>query len=512
MSQTLPAPSNLLQRVAAGAQAVISGALGDEAFKATRLAVGAHRQRQGDGYMLRLRVPGGRLSLEQWAAVADVAAAHASRVHLTLRQDLQLYHVDLSRVAAAAADLNRRGLSTYAAGGSTVRNITCGILGDQDPAAPFDPYPYASALSARLSLHPLFNALPRKFKIGFAGPGPEAAQGWLNDLGFIPRRMDGGPGFRVVAGGGLGASPQNAFEMEAFIPAAAVGPYGEAALEYFALVSPKDRPMSNRFKFILRELGADKVRGEIQARLAGKQLDAVLPDAPAAEGRALWVEMPVGDLSPAQMRGLAAAVGQAGGESLRISFDQRLLIPNLAPAGVPALESAVRDLGLRPLAWRDPVRLVVCAGPETCNRGLVNSKALGRELQGLELPLSLHLSGCQNGCSQHLAAPLGLQGTVRNGRPSYHLRVGRPVDAAGLRFGPVLVTLGARRVRPALERLLELWRGQSPGPGFDRWLEGRGSAGLAQDLGRLLEDGEDLRQDLGSEQAFAVALGGTECH
>jgi sulfite reductase beta subunit-like hemoprotein len=147
----------------------------------------------------------------------------------------------------------------------------------------------------------------------------------------------------------------------------------------------------------------------------------------------------------------------------------------------------------------------------------VNSKALGKELQGLALPVSLHISGCQNGCSQHLTAPLSLQGTVRSSpegrQPAYQLRVGRPVDGSGLRFGPVLGTVAARRVRPALESLLERWQDAGGSQPFDIWLEARGSAGIAADLGPLLKvPGPDLWKDNGSNQAFEVALGGTECH
>lgn len=517
MEATRSVDPQLLQRATHGAARVIQGSQSDADFKPLRLSVGAHRQRQGDGYMIRIRIPGGRLSLAQWRAAAEAVAAHASRAHLTLRQDLQLYHVSLHQLGAAVEALNAHGLTTYASGGSTVRNITAGILADQVAQGPFDPYPYAAQLSARLSGHPLFNALPRKFKIGFGGPGPEQAQGWLNDLGFLPELREGLRGFRVIAGGGLGASPQNGFEMEAFLPAPQVGPYAEAALEFFAAVSPADKPMSNRFKFTLRALGAEKVRAEIAARLEGKAPDAAIELPVAPQGDALWIEAPVGDLNPAQMLGIAEALEGSGADSLRISFDQRLLVTGLHRAPMPRILAALEALGLRAAPGREPARMVVCAGPETCNRGLVNSKALGLALQGLSLPASLHISGCQNGCSQHLTAPLSLQGMVRSGhegrQPVYQLRVGRPVDGSGLRFGPVLGTLAARRVRPALERLIEGWEASGRAQSFQDWLEARGSAGIAEHLGPLLTGlGPDLLNDNGSDRPFEVALGGTECH
>lgn len=518
-AQTLPASPALLQAAADGAQAVLKGRESDEALRSRRLSVGGHRQRKGDGYMLRLRVPGGRLSTAQWRLAADVAAGCASRVHLTLRQDLQLYHVGLAELAAAAASLNQEGLSTFASGGSTVRNVTSAILGDQDPAPAFDPYPYAAALSARLSRHPLFNALPRKFKIGFGGAGPEEAQAWLNDLGFLPRLKGGERGFRLIGGGGLGASPLSGLELMGWIPAAQAGPWAEALLEIFARHAPPDQPQLNRAKRVFRDLGLERVRAEAGTLAADKAPDVAieLPLPGAVGSHGLWVEAPAGDLSPAQMLGLGLALDEARAHELRISFDQRLFIPGLDAGGQAVLRRMTEALGLRCSPWRKDARLVACAGPETCNRGLVNGKALAQELEGLELPVSIHVSGCQNGCSQHLIAPLSFQGLVRAGTmgrvPSYQLRVGRPLAQDGLRFGPALATLPARQVKPALLRWIERWEEEGRPQAFDAWIEARGSAGLQADLAALPPlPVAQMGCDLGSEQPFEVALGPSECH
>ena len=517
MEESLLVSPILAEQISRAAGQVQAGAITDDAFKPLRLSGGAHRQRQGDGYMVRIRIPGGRLTLAQWQAVAAVAGKRAQRAHLTLRQDIQFYGVQLEQVGETINELAVAGVSTYASGGSTVRNITAAVLGDQDPTYAFDPYPFAYGLSVRLSKHPLFNSLPRKFKIGFAGPAHEQAQGWLNDLGFIPALLAGTPGFRVVAGGGLGASPQNGFEIERFIPVEKAFSYAEAAMEYFATVSPKDKQLSNRFKFILRAQGLETVRAAIHERLAGKadELPAAAPV--AAPGTvAAWIEAPVGDLTPAQLQGLGKALAAAGAQDLRISFDQRLFVPGLAPDALPHLLKAALALGLPAAEQPADLRLVVCAGPDTCNRGLVNSKALGKALQGFTLPSELRISGCQNGCSQHLVAPLGLQGTVKStpqGRqPCYVLRAGLPLGDSGLSFGPALLTLPARRVRPALEKLTAAWKAEAATTPFGDWLSAQPKGGLEARLGAGFSDGEDAWLDHGSDKPFEVQLGGSECH
>ena len=518
---TIWVPDGPWQAFQDGAAAVAGGQMEDEAFKPARLAVGAHRQRGGSGYMVRVRIPGGRLNLAQWLAVAEVArdASASQRVHLTLRQDFQIYDVALPLLATAVGALRERGLSTYSSGGSSVRNLTAGVLADLDEGLPFDPYPYAAALSARLSRSALFNGQPRKFKIGFAGPLHEQAQAWFNDLGFVPRLLDGRRGFRVLCGGGLGASPQSASELEDFLPAPRLAACAEAALEYFNAVSPRDQPQANRFKFVLRKQGLDAVRVEIRARAEGKP---DLPDpgdaALGAAGACLWVEAPQGDLSAAQMLDLGRLFEAAGAQALRISLDQRVLATGLDPAAAGAALGPIQALGLCASPLRPAARTVVCAGPDTCNRGLVNSKALAKALDaaGVELPVSLHISGCQNGCSQHLIAPLSLQGVVQSGpggrRPAYLLRSGQGLQGASLRFGGLLATIPARRVPQSLAALLAAWRGEQCSLVFDAWLRAKGLAGLTPILAALPQDAAAEAMDWGSERPLEVALGGTECH
>jgi sulfite reductase (NADPH) hemoprotein beta-component len=206
----------------------------------------------------------------------------------------------------------------------------------------------------------------------------------------------------------------------------------------------------------------------------------------------------------------------AGAQDLRISFDQRLFVPGLRADALPQLLKSAWDLGLPASEQAADLRLVVCAGPDTCNRGLVNSKALGKALQGFELPSDLRISGCQNGCSQHLVAPLGLQGTVKStpkGRqPCYVLRAGLPLGDAGMSFGPALLTLPARRVRPALERLSAAWKAEEASTPFADWLSAQPKGSLEARLGAGFNDGDDAWLDHGSDRPFEVALGGSECH
>jgi sulfite reductase (NADPH) hemoprotein beta-component len=212
------------------------------------------------------------------------------------------------------------------------------------------------------------------------------------------------------------------------------------------------------------------------------------------------------------------ALREARAQELRISFDQRLLIPGLPQGALPELAARFGNIGVSAELQRREARLVVCTGPESCNRGLVNSRALGRVLEAEPggWPCAIHVSGCPNGCSQHSIAPLSLQGLARRGPqgayPAYALRLGEGVGPDGLRFGPILATWPARSVPDALRGLRQAWR-DAPAPGsFTEWLRHQGSEGLKR-LGAAWTEprGDDYR-DLGSVEPFSVLVGASECH
>jgi sulfite reductase (ferredoxin) len=512
-------PEPVLRRFEAAHTAWKSGSLSEEAYKLQRLSVGGHRQRGGEAMMLRLRVPGGRLSLEAFAAALGLADCYsqAGRIHLTLRQDLQLYGLAPEALPDAVRAARDAGLGSYASGGSTVRNVTCSILA-LEQGAPFDPYPYALALSQRLARHPLFNALPRKIKMGFGAPGPEEAQAWLNDLGFLPQMDQGRPGFRLIAGGGLGASPQSGVVLEPWIPGNRVGPWAEAVLELFAAHAPQGQPQRNRFKHVLRAMGLDAARAALDPVLAAKEPDRAFLPPPVREGASLWLSPALGDLDARAWLGLLPALRRAGVQELRVSFDQRLLLPGLEHAVLPELAARFENAGVAAELHRRAERLVVCTGPESCNRGLVNSRALGRVLQAEPggWPCAIHVSGCTNGCSQHSIAPLSLQGLSRRGPqgpyPAYALRLGEAVGPEGLRFGPILATWPARAVPEALRALRQAWKDEPTAGSFIDWLRDQGVGGIKRLSEAWTEPSWDRYRDLGTDEAFAVSVGASECH
>src|SRR6516162_2921759 len=77
-------------------------------------------------FMIRLRLPGGFLTPEQWIAVHDIAGRNSTGViKITTRQTLQLHGVIKSRIKPTIQAFNKAKLDSIATCGDINRNVLC---------------------------------------------------------------------------------------------------------------------------------------------------------------------------------------------------------------------------------------------------------------------------------------------------------------------------------------------------------------------------------------------------
>ena len=122
--------------------------------------VGLYPQRQGgDAFMLRIKVPGGRLDAGKAKVIGEVADEFArgpapnpvfgdAYLDLTTRQDIQLHWVRIGAVPEIWRRLEAVGVTTVQACGDSARNVTCCPVSGLDAEEALDAYPVAAAISA----------------------------------------------------------------------------------------------------------------------------------------------------------------------------------------------------------------------------------------------------------------------------------------------------------------------------------------------------------------------------
>jgi sulfite reductase (NADPH) hemoprotein beta-component len=185
-------------------------------------------------FMIRLRLPGGLLSAEQWLATQDIAGEHATGViKITTRQTIQLHGLYKSHVKPTIQAFNESKLHSIATCGDINRNVICSAHPQQSPIHK-QIHDFAFKIDQLLlpktkayyeiwldeekiadkkdEEDPLYQDryLPRKFKIAIAIPPNNDVDVFGNDLGLIAIIENNELlGFNIAIGGGLSSTHGN---------------------------------------------------------------------------------------------------------------------------------------------------------------------------------------------------------------------------------------------------------------------------------------------------------------
>ncbi|MBI3898805.1 MAG: nitrite/sulfite reductase [Gammaproteobacteria bacterium] len=523
----------------------LRGELDPERFTAFRLQQGVYGQRQTGVHMVRIKLPGGRITRQQLIAVAEVTEKYANHkiAHISTRQDIQLHYVPTENTPALLRHLAGYELTTREACGNTVRNITACPMAGVCPREHVDITTHLEGTVKRFLRHPLTQHLPRKFKMSFSGCESDCAQAMMHDLGVVAVKQDGKFGLKVLAGGGLGHKPHEAIVVEPFLSEQDLLPCIEAVIALHHRYSDRKRRAKARIKFLVDKFGKegflekyreefartksafehqDYPKGDWKTGTDGPVCGAGAPRKVIAQKqKGLFVfpiAAPIGDLTPEQLRGIAALMEREGLDEIRATQDQNLMILNVPEATIPRLRA-----GLKPLALGEPQigdDVVACPGTSTCKLGITSSKIVGQLVNGGPLDLRVRVSGCHNSCAQPDTGDIGLYGEGRRlfGKliPHYVLQLGGNGMAGGaFTFdGP---EIPATRVVEAVQRIKDKFQtARSANETFFSWSRRMGAdyfETLLVDLAKVEEaDVPSLLSDHGEQGAFKVLqLGGGEC-
>jgi ferredoxin-nitrite reductase len=410
--------------------------------------VGPYPQRQGgDAFMLRVKVPGGRLTAAQVEAVGQIAGEYArgpapnpvfgdAWADITTRQDFQLHWIQIGAVPEIWRRLEAVGLTTVQACGDSARNVLCCPVSGLDADEVLDAYPVAAAISAYFTGNREYANLPRKWKTSVTGCREDCAQAEINDIGLWPaRRPDGTVGFNTLVGGGLSDGPRMASDIDVFVvPEQGVELFRAIAQLFGELGNRTNRGLA-RMRYLVQELGPERFREELAARAAfplvpaGESLtrryrgDHVGVHAQRQPGLVyVGLNVTVGRIAGTGLVEVARLAGDYGDGQVRLATDQNLIL-----TGVP--EARLDELLAEPLLAEhspDPRPfergVVACTGSEFCRFAIVETKARAvqwaRHLdQAMATDPSdgvirMHFSGCPASCAQPQIADIGFRGEV----------------------------------------------------------------------------------------------------
>lgn len=467
-------------------------------------------------FMIRVAIPGGRLTPEQWLALDNVAGELADgTIRLTTRQAVQFHGVLKQGLRPLAAALDEHLMTSFGACGDVVRNtVLCPDLNvnavdvrlremANQISRAFKPTTTShweifvnndlAATREEAPEHSFYGAtyLPRKFKIAIAHPDENCVDVYAQDIGLVPATHEQlGEGFTLLVGGGLGHSYAEADTFSRLADPLAFVTYDEvedviaAVLETYRELGDRTNRRRARMKYVVADLGLEQFRAEVELRYGRALRTAVPVQLDEADDHLGWrtlddgshqVGVRVGagrvrdDSEGPRLRSALRLIAQRYDVAFLITAQQDVLISRIAGRDRTAIEELLATHRVRPVEELGLVErsALACPALPTCGQALTEAeRSLPGIVQRVQVELNvtgltkrrlqLRMTGCPNGCARPAVSEVGIVGRTKN---TYDLYLG-----GGLR-GDRLATLYQEKLKldeiPAVLRpLLERWKNE----------------------------------------------------
>ena len=144
-------------------------------------AGGFIKERGKDLFSVRLRVPGGRMAVSRLKKIVEVAEKYGGEfVHLSVRQSIELVHVDFKHINDVAEELGIVRQRIASCGDRVRVPVACGGC-EYNPKGLMDTQKSALEIDAKLFG---IETGHHKFKVAFAGCPSDCPKSATNDVGF----------------------------------------------------------------------------------------------------------------------------------------------------------------------------------------------------------------------------------------------------------------------------------------------------------------------------------------
>ena len=433
-----------------------------------------------DGFLTRLRIPGGMLESPQCSAIANLLATTGlDYIQVTNRANLQLRALTTDLDPKLLTKLTEADLSAGNTAIEGIRNIMLSPTAGIDVQELIDVYPLAEAWDDYLDCHPELGILSTKFSVGFDGGGSVSIIDRPNDITLL---AVSDCEFELYLGIGVrGSAPVSVdlrLGLDECIPIlAALAQTYRQGIELFG----GDTRRKLRFRDVVNYWGLAGFSEIVQREFRGssrfifKNLDRERDLARADENYHLGIHqqsqpdryylgivLPLGRWNRAQITGLGEIADRYGSGAIRLTPWQNIILPDIPSGDVGQVQALITDLGLIHTANHPTSLLRACAGSTGCQFGATDTQRDAIDLANylaanfnLDRPLSIHFSGCDKSCAQHDRADITLWGV--EGRNSYRLEI------AGARseFGQDQIDLYAPAQVPiSIGHLIDAYRDQ----------------------------------------------------
>jgi len=443
-------------------------------------------------FMIRLRLPGGFLTPEQWVATQDIAGENTTGViKITTRQTIQLHGLIKSKIKPTIQSFSEAKLDSIATCGDINRNVLCAAHPLQSPIHA-NVHAYAKKLSDLLmpktkayyeiwldeekiadkkdEEDPLYEDryLPRKFKIGIAIPPNNDIDVFANDVGLIAIIENNQlKGFNIAAGGGLSATHGNPLTYPRLATVLGFVSGEEKILKTVYEIATIQRDYGNRsdrklarLKYTIDKFGVDWFKNELEKRTGfalEKERPYIFTERKDYYGwkqnhEDLWYYTPfvengrVIDDENVLLKSAFYEVAKTGKANFRFTGNQNVILADIKQKDKEAINKILKKYKID--GHTDKSSLIrknsmACVALNTCPLALAEGQRylpiLITKIESLidkynldKEEIIIRMTGCPNGCGRSTVAEIGFVGTALG---KYNLHLGG--DYQGTRLNKI---------------------------------------------------------------------------
>jgi sulfite reductase (NADPH) hemoprotein beta-component len=442
-------------------------------------------------FMIRLRLPGGFLTAQQWLAMHEIAGENSTGViKITTRQTIQLHGLFRSKIKPTIQAFNKAKLDSIATCGDINRNVLCSANPKQSPIHD-EVFAYAAMISKHLmpktkayyeiwldeeildkkeEEDPLYQDryMPRKFKIAIAIPPNNDVDVFGNDIGLIAIiENDKLLGFNVAIGGGLSTTHGNPDTYARLATVIGFVEAGEKALKAIYEILTVQRDYGNRsdrkfarLKYTVDVLGVENYKKKVEERM-GFKFEEPKPYVFNKRGdfygweqnvKGLWyytVFVENGRVTDDEQVALKSAmleIAKTGKVTFRFTTNQNVIISDIHEADKETITEILERYKIIEHTEKASVirkNSLACVALPTCPLALAEAQrympSLLTKIESLlskyqlnEEEIIIRMTGCPNGCARSYIAEIGFVGTAIG---KYNLHLGG--DNLGYRLNKI---------------------------------------------------------------------------
>jgi sulfite reductase (NADPH) hemoprotein beta-component len=443
-------------------------------------------------FMIRLRLPGGVLTPEQWIDLHNIAGENATGViKITTRQTIQLHGVLKSTIKPTLKSFREAHLTTIATCGDINRNVLCSSHPKQSPLH-HEVFEYAKAIDKMLlpKTHayyeiwldeekiadkqseedPLYQDryMPRKFKIAIAIPPNNDVDVFANDIGLIAIIKNNKlKGFNIAIGGGMSTTHGNTDHYARLGSVIGFVDTKEKLLKAVYEILTIQRDYGNRsdrklarLKYTVDRLGLEWWKEELEKR-AGFKIEKEAPYSfdqrrdyygweQNHEGLwyyTLFIENGrVLDDEKVLLKSALLEAAQTGKANFIFTCNQNLILGDIKNEDKDIIDQILKKYLLTDHTDNASAirrNAMACVALNTCPLALAEGQRyLPSLLSKIESVLEKHglqneeivirMTGCPNGCARPFVAEIGFVGTALG---KYNLHIGG--DSLGTRLNRI---------------------------------------------------------------------------